>query len=119
MVWSGLDGVPRAVPVPEVLLPGPGELSADRTGILPTPGLARAAPRAALKICEVNSRTEVRQEFSVVLTARAVGGQPTPSSESSEVRWVPAAELPGYTMDRSMRIRSGDFLTRGKPPVVI
>ena len=65
------------------------------------------------------SNGDVRQEFSIVLTARALSGQPTPSSESSEVRWVPAAELPGYTMDRSMRIRISDFLTRGKPPVVI
>ena len=47
---------------------------------------------------------EAQQEFSIVLTARPVGGQPTPSSESSEVRWVPESELPGYTMDRSMRI---------------
>jgi ADP-ribose pyrophosphatase YjhB (NUDIX family) len=64
------------------------------------------------------SNGEVRQEFSIVLTALAVSGQPTPSSESSEVRWVPAAEVPGYTMDRSMRIRINDFLTPGKPPVV-
>ena len=63
------------------------------------------------------SNGEARQEFSIVLTARAVGGQPTPSSESSEVRWVPAAEATGYTMDRSMRIRINDFLT-GKSPVV-
>ena len=65
------------------------------------------------------SNGEVRQEFSIVLTARALSGQPTPGSESNEVRWVPAAELPGYTMDRSMRIRISDFLTSGKPPVVI
>lgn len=32
------------------------------------------------------SNGEVRQEFSIVLTARATGGQPTPSSETSEVR---------------------------------
>jgi hypothetical protein len=51
------------------------------------------------------SNGEARQEFSIVLTARPLGGQPTPSSESSEVRWVPESELPGYTMDRSMRIR--------------
>jgi ADP-ribose pyrophosphatase YjhB (NUDIX family) len=38
------------------------------------------------------SNGEVRQEFSIVLTARARSGRPTPSSESSEVRWVPAAE---------------------------
>jgi ADP-ribose pyrophosphatase YjhB (NUDIX family) len=65
------------------------------------------------------SNGEVRQEFSIVLTARALSGQPTPSSESSEVRWVPVSEVLGYTMDRSMRIRISDFLTRGKPPVVI
>jgi hypothetical protein len=44
-------------------------------------------------------------------------GHPAPSSESSEVRWVPAAEAVGYAMDRSMRIRISDFLTR-RPPVV-
>jgi ADP-ribose pyrophosphatase YjhB (NUDIX family) len=64
------------------------------------------------------SNGEVRQEFSIVLTARAVSGQPTPSTESSEVRWVPVSEVSGYTMDRSMRIRVNDFLTRGKPPVI-
>ena len=41
------------------------------------------------------SNGETRQEFSIVLTARPLGGQPTPSSESSEVRWVPEAELAG------------------------
>ena len=61
---------------------------------------------------------EARQEFSIVLTARAVSGQPTPSSESSEVRWVPEAELRGYTMDRSMRIRIEDFLSRNGSPVI-
>jgi ADP-ribose pyrophosphatase YjhB (NUDIX family) len=61
---------------------------------------------------------EVRQEFSIVLTARPLSGQPTPSSESSEVRWVPEAELPGYTMDRSMRIRINDFLSRSDSPVI-
>jgi ADP-ribose pyrophosphatase YjhB (NUDIX family) len=64
------------------------------------------------------SNGEVRQEFSIVLTARALGGRPTPSSESSEVRWVPAAEAAGYAMDRSMRIRINDFLARKESPVV-
>ncbi len=61
---------------------------------------------------------EVRQELSIVLTARALGGQPTPSSESSEVRWVSAPELPRYAMDRSMRIHISDFLEPGKSPIV-
>jgi len=64
------------------------------------------------------SNGEARQEFSIVLTARPLGGQPTPSSESSEVRWVPDAELPGYTMDRSMRLRINDFLSRSDSPVI-
>jgi ADP-ribose pyrophosphatase YjhB (NUDIX family) len=64
------------------------------------------------------SNGEVRQEFSIVLTARALNGQPTPSGESSEVRWVSVSEVAGYTMDRSMRIRINDFLTPGKSPVI-
>ena len=56
------------------------------------------------------SNGEVRQEFSIVLTARATGGEPTPSDESSEVRWVPRVELGGFSMDRSMRLRIGHYL---------
>jgi ADP-ribose pyrophosphatase YjhB (NUDIX family) len=40
------------------------------------------------------SNGEARQEFSIVLTATPLGGQPRSSSESSAVRWVPASELP-------------------------
>jgi ADP-ribose pyrophosphatase YjhB (NUDIX family) len=65
------------------------------------------------------SNGEVRQEFSIVLTARPMSGQPTPSSESSEVRWVPESEVQGYTMDRSMRMRINDYLERKESPVVI
>lgn len=56
------------------------------------------------------SNGEVRQEFSILLTGVAVGGQPTPSSESSEVRWVPREDVAGYRLDRSMRIRIAHFL---------
>jgi ADP-ribose pyrophosphatase YjhB (NUDIX family) len=65
------------------------------------------------------SNGEVRQEFSIVLTARPLSGQPTPSSETSEVRWVPLSEVREYTMDRSMRIRINDYLARKESPVVI
>jgi hypothetical protein len=51
------------------------------------------------------SNGEARQEFSIVLTARPIGGQPTPSAETSEVRWVPLAEIGTYQMDRSMGMR--------------
>jgi hypothetical protein len=49
------------------------------------------------------SNGEVRQEFSIVLTARATGGEPA----CSEARWVPRAELDSDSMDRSMRLRIG------------
>jgi len=64
------------------------------------------------------SNGEARQEFSIVLTARPLAGQPTPSSESSEVRWVPASQVLEYTMDRSMRIRIKDYFARNDSPVV-
>jgi hypothetical protein len=61
---------------------------------------------------------EAREEFSIVLPARPLSGQPTPSIESSQIRWVLEAELSGYTMDRSMRVRINDFLSRSDSPVI-
>jgi ADP-ribose pyrophosphatase YjhB (NUDIX family) len=62
------------------------------------------------------SNGEARQEFSIVLTGRPVGGQLTTSSETSEVRWVPQAEVESYTMDRSMRLRVGRYLAGVERP---
>lgn len=64
------------------------------------------------------SNGEARQEFSIVLTARPVGGEPTPSDESSEVRWTPPAEISGLIMDRSMRLRIDDYLGGTEVPHV-
>jgi 8-oxo-dGTP pyrophosphatase MutT (NUDIX family) len=64
------------------------------------------------------SNGESRQEFSIVLTARPVGGQPTTSSESTEVRWVPSADAQGYRMDRAMHSRIGHYLERRTSPVI-
>ncbi|MGD0558223.1 MAG: NUDIX domain-containing protein [Streptosporangiaceae bacterium] len=61
------------------------------------------------------SNGEVRQEFSIVLTARPLGGELTLSSESTEVRWVPRADLTGYQMDRSMRLRIGHYFEDRAP----
>ncbi|MEU1882930.1 NUDIX domain-containing protein [Streptosporangium sp. NPDC020072] len=58
---------------------------------------------------------EARQEFSIVLTARPVDGEPTPSDESREVRWVPREEIGSLVMDRSMRLRLGHFLDGAGP----
>src|ERR1039457_5748396 len=62
------------------------------------------------------SNGEARQEFSVVLTARATGGEPTPSSETSEVRWVATGDLEAHEMDPSMRLRVRHYAGhRGQP----
>jgi 8-oxo-dGTP pyrophosphatase MutT (NUDIX family) len=59
---------------------------------------------------------EVRQEFSVLFTARATGGTPTPSSESREVVWVPRERLADLRMDRSMRLRIEHYLSGRTEP---
>ena len=52
-----------------------------------------------------------------MLTARAIGGQPTPSSETSEVRWVPPAQLAEFRMDPSMRLRVQHYTERRGQPL--
>jgi 8-oxo-dGTP pyrophosphatase MutT (NUDIX family) len=69
-------------------------------------------------VIHFTSNDEVRREFSVVLTARPVGGEPTPSSESSEVRWVAPGDLAGYTMGGAMRKRVDDYLKGTGTPVI-
>jgi ADP-ribose pyrophosphatase YjhB (NUDIX family) len=59
---------------------------------------------------------EARQEFSVVFTARPVGGEPTPSSESREVHWVDRDEVPALEMDRSMWMRINHYLSGDPKP---
>ncbi|MFG1997786.1 NUDIX domain-containing protein [Spirillospora sp. NPDC048911] len=64
------------------------------------------------------SNDEVRQEFSIVLTARATGGDPKTSDESRAVRWVPASQVTERQMDRSMRLRIRDYLGEPESPVI-
>jgi 8-oxo-dGTP pyrophosphatase MutT (NUDIX family) len=64
------------------------------------------------------SNGEVRQECSLVLSARATGGEPTPSSESSEVRWAAPDELAELTMHPSMRQRVGHYLEDRDRPYI-
>jgi 8-oxo-dGTP pyrophosphatase MutT (NUDIX family) len=68
-------------------------------------------------VLHYTSNDEVRQEFTVVLTGSPVGGQPTPSDESSEVRWVPPADLLGYAMHQSMRHRLERYLAHEAPEI--
>jgi 8-oxo-dGTP pyrophosphatase MutT (NUDIX family) len=61
-------------------------------------------------VIHYTSNDEVRQEFSILLTARAISGEPTPSSESSSVEWVALdAMLEEYPMHPSMRERVEHF----------
>lgn len=80
----------------------------------PVPGVGIYSDPWYVIFCTSNGERYGRSS----LTARPLSGQPTPSSESSEVHWVPASELSGYTMDRSMRIRINDFLSRSESPVI-
>lgn len=67
-------------------------------------------------VIHYTSNNEVRQEFSIVVTARAVSGQPAPSTETTEVRWVTRGDVTGYQMDRSMALRINHSLgTRARP----
>src|SRR5262245_16909329 len=69
-------------------------------------------------VISYTSNGEVRQEFSIVLTARATGGRLAASAETSEARWVQRGEVAGYRMDASMRLRVGHVLEgRDRPHV--
>ncbi len=69
-------------------------------------------------VLEYTSDGEVRQEFSVVFTARAVAGEPTPSDESSRVEWVAPKNFEDYPMHPSMRLRIEHFIQRRAEPYI-
>jgi hypothetical protein len=59
---------------------------------------------------------EVRQEFSIVFTARATGGTPTTSDEASQILWTDPAEVQSLQMHPSMRQRIEHYRQdRSKP----
>jgi 8-oxo-dGTP pyrophosphatase MutT (NUDIX family) len=60
---------------------------------------------------------EVRQEFSICLLGRPVGGELRVSDESHEVAWFTPAETDGLPMVASIRKRLADW-RRGQGPVV-
>lgn len=59
---------------------------------------------------------ESRQEFSILLSGRYVDGNPTPSDESTEVKWLAVSQLSDVHMDRSMRRRIDHYLERRPTP---
>ena len=64
------------------------------------------------------SNGEVRQECSLVFAARPIGGEPTTSSESSEVRWVAPSQIDRYPMHDSMRQRVQHLLEQRDTPFI-
>ena len=67
-------------------------------------------------VLEYTSNGEVRQEFSIVFLAKAIGGEPTPSDESSQVHWVAPGAVDNYKMHSSMRMRLDHFLSGTSSP---
>jgi ADP-ribose pyrophosphatase YjhB (NUDIX family) len=61
---------------------------------------------------------EVRQEFSICLTARILDGSPRTSSESSDVRFVPAADITSYDIHPSIRMRIDHYLEGRDTPYI-
>jgi 8-oxo-dGTP pyrophosphatase MutT (NUDIX family) len=61
---------------------------------------------------------EVRQQFSVCFRASYVGGETTPSDESSDVRWVAAEELADLPIHPSMRLRIDHGYRRNAEPYI-
>jgi 8-oxo-dGTP pyrophosphatase MutT (NUDIX family) len=58
---------------------------------------------------------EVRQQFSICFRARPVGGELRTSDETTQVRWVPPAELAEMDVHPTMRLRIEHALDRTRP----
>jgi ADP-ribose pyrophosphatase YjhB (NUDIX family) len=61
---------------------------------------------------------EVRQEFSICLMGLLVGGSLQTSNESSEVKFVPVADLSSYEIHLSIRMRIGHYLEGQANPYI-
>jgi ADP-ribose pyrophosphatase YjhB (NUDIX family) len=67
-------------------------------------------------VIRYTSNDEVRQEFSIVFTARPVKGELRPSTESSEPQWVSPAAIAHLQMHPSMRQRIQHYLDKRPDP---
>ena len=79
--------------------------TAEETGITVRPTGVAGIYTDPRHVVHYTSNDEVRQEFTVVYRAEFVSGQPTTSSETTRVEWVPVDQLDQLTMDRSQRMR--------------
>lgn len=61
---------------------------------------------------------EIRQEFSICLVGRLISGSLRTSSESSEVRFVSAADIHEYEIHPSIRMRISHYLEDRAVPYI-
>jgi ADP-ribose pyrophosphatase YjhB (NUDIX family) len=61
---------------------------------------------------------EVRQEFSICLVGRLISGSLQTSTESSEVRFVPTADISTYEIHPSIRMRISRYLENRAAPYI-
>ncbi|MBW8482258.1 NUDIX domain-containing protein [Actinomadura parmotrematis] len=69
-------------------------------------------------VIHYTSNDEVRQEFSIVLVARPIGGLLTPSKESSKVHWATPLTIRNLPMDHSMKQRIAHFMEQRDEPII-
>lgn len=69
-------------------------------------------------LVQYTSDGEVRQEFTLVFTAEAIGGSPRTSDESSEVVWIDPVDADAYDMHPSMRQRIRRFRENPAEPYI-
>jgi 8-oxo-dGTP pyrophosphatase MutT (NUDIX family) len=77
----------------------------EETGITVRPTGVTGIYTDPKHVIHYTSNDEVRQEFTVVYRVDFVSGEPVTSDETTEVTWVPVAELKNLKMDRSQRLR--------------
>lgn len=77
----------------------------EETGITVRPTGVAGIYSDPRHVIHYTSDDEVRQEFTVVYRAEYVSGEPTASSETTKVEWVPADAISRLKMDRSQRMR--------------
>lgn len=61
---------------------------------------------------------EVRQEFSICLTTRMLGGTERTSDESADVRFTALEDLQAYEIHPSIRLRIQHYLERRSTPYI-
>lgn len=77
----------------------------EETGITVKPTGVAGIYTDPRHVIHYTSNDEVRQEFTVVYRATYLSGEPTPSSETTIVEWVPIEKVGALPMDRSQRMR--------------